>query len=120
MKKTGVFMTMMKYLGLVVFIDLILIGLVLMIGWWAGWQTEDEFKNAIQIAGLIVIGIGFLGLKGNWDLSRSFDYQYSMSATRKSHVERTQQNLLDFAKSYSFMLLTFIAGGICLLISWLM
>jgi uncharacterized membrane protein len=110
----------MKFTGVVMLIDLILIGLVVLIGWWAGWQTEDEFKNAIQIAGVLVIGIGFMGIKGNWDVTRSFDYQYSMSTSQKSSLERTQQNLLDIAKSYAFMLSAFTAGGICLVIGWLM
>jgi uncharacterized membrane protein len=119
MKKPGVFAMLMKFLGIVILIDLILIGLVLLMGWWAGWQTEEEFKSAIQIAGILVVGIGFMGIKGNWDVTRSFEYQYSMSTTQKSSWERTQQNLTDFAQSYTFMIIMFLAGGLCLVIGWL-
>lgn len=120
MKNIGVFKTLMKALGIVILIDLIVIALILMIGWWAGWQTQEEFKDAIQLAGILVVGIGFMGIKGNWDVTRSFEYQYSMSTTQKSSWERTQQTLLDFAQSYRFLLLMFVAGGICLIIGWLM
>ena len=120
MKNIGVFKTLMKALGIVILIDLIVIALILMIGWWAGWQNQEEFKDAIQLAGILVVGIGFMGIKGNWDVTRSFEYQYSMSTTQKSSWERTQQTLLDFAQSYRFLLLMFVAGGICLIIGWLM
>jgi len=108
MNKTGVFSMLMKFLGKVFLVDLILIGLVVLIGWWAGWQTEDKFKSAIQIAGILVIGIGFLGIIGNRDSTRSSENQYNMSATQRSSWDRTQQNLVAF-----------VAGGVCLVIGWL-
>jgi hypothetical protein len=120
MKKPGVFSMLMKFLGLVLLVDLSLIGLVLLIGWWSGWQTEGEFRSAIQIAGVLVVGIGFMGIKGNWDVTRSLEYDHSMSTTRRSSWERTQQDLVDFAQGYAFMLVTFTAGIVCLVIAWLM
>ena len=101
-------------------VDLVIIAIVVGIGWIGGWQTQEEFKNAIQIAGILVIGIGFMGIKGNWDVTRSFEYQYSMSTIKKSSWERTQQNLVDFTQSYAFMLVNFLAGVICLVIGWLL
>ena len=98
-------------------IDLVLIAVVAGIGWWTGWTDQDNFKTAIQVAGLVVIGLGLLGIKGNQGMSRSFEYQSSMSVSDKDSWERT---LLDLAQSYSFMLIMFIAGGVCLLIGWLM
>jgi len=103
-----------------VVILLVTIAIIAGIGWWAGWQTEDKFKSAIQIAGLILIGIGFLGVKGNWDMTRSFEYQYSMSVTKDDSWKRAQQSLQDIAQSYSFLLTMFFAGGLCMVIGWLM
>lgn len=120
MKTRPVLSIIIRTFLIIIVIDLVLIGIVLLIGWWSGWQSEEEFKSAIQIAGILVVGIGFMGIKGNWDVTRSFEYQYSMSTTQRSSWERTQQNLVDFAQSYKFMLVTFSAGGICLVIGWLM
>ena len=105
---------------IIVLIDLVVIAVVAGIGWWAGWTESDSFKDAIQIAGLLGIGLGLLGVKGNLDVSRSFEYQYSMSVSHDSSWERTQRTLFDLAQSYAFMLIMFIAGGVCLVIGWLM
>ncbi len=108
-------------LSLIVFgIVLLVVGIILVIGWWQGWQTEGEFQNAIQLAGILLLGIGLLGIKGSWDGTRNFQYQYSMSASNQSSWERIQQNLIDFSQSFAFMLVCFGAGGICLAIGWLM
>ena len=106
--------------GIVFLIDLVVISIIAALGWWAGWQNQDKFKDAIQIAGILVIGMGFLGVKGNRVGVRSFEYQSSMSATQKSSWERIQQTLVDFAQSYRFMLVMFVSGGVCLAIGWLM
>ena len=104
---------------MVALIDLIVIAAVAGIGWWTGWTELEDFHKAIQMAGLLVIGLGLLGIKGNLDMSRSFEYQNSMSVTGEDSWKRTQQTLLDLAQSYSFMLVMFIAGGVCLLIGWM-
>ena len=99
---------------------LLVVAIILAIGWWQGWQTEEKFQSAIQIAGILILGIGLLGIKGSWDGTRNFQYQYSMSASRQSSWERVQQNLIDFSQSYAFMLVCLGAGLICLAIGWLM
>lgn len=104
----------------VVLVDLVVVAAVAGIGWWTGWTELDDFQNAIQVAGLLVMGLGLLGVKGNLDMSRSFEYQYSMSVTKEKSWERTQQTLIDLAQSFSFLLIMFIAGGVCLLIGWLL
>jgi hypothetical protein len=104
----------------VVVVDLVVIAVVAGIGWWSGWTELAEFQKAIQMAGLLVMGLGLLGVKGNLDMSRSFEYQYSMSVTRDESWKRTQQTLLDLAQSYAFMLIMSFAGVVCLVIGWLM
>jgi len=111
---------LLKVIGITLVVELVVVIIVAMIGFWSGWQTPEEFKNAIQVAGILQFGIGFLGIRGNWEAIRSFEYQYSMSTTKESSLERTQQNLMDFAQSYSFMLIMFFSGGVSLLIGWLM
>ena len=101
-------------------IVLVVVAIILAIGWWQGWQTEEKFKDAIQIAAILLFGIGLLGIKGSWDGTRNFQYMYSMSASKQSSWERVQQNLIDFSQSFAFMLVCFGAGAICLAIGWLM
>ena len=107
-------------LGIVFLIEFAVVAIIALISWQAGWSSQDNFKEAIQIAGMVQIGIGFLGIKGNWEITRSFEYQYSMSTTSKDSWERTQQNLVDFAQSYAFMLVMFVAGALSLAIGWLL
>jgi hypothetical protein len=53
------------------------------------------------------IGMGLLGIRRNWEVTRSFGYQYSMSTTEQSSAQRTQQTLSDFIQSYLFMMIIF-------------
>jgi hypothetical protein len=120
MKLTRATKLLLKIGGIVLSIEFVVVVIVAMIGFWSGWQNLEEFQNAIQIAGLLQFGAGFLGIKGNWEVTRSFEYQYSMSTIDQSSWERTQQTLVDFAQSYAFMLVMFMSGGISLLIGWLL
>ncbi len=120
MKPKSLLSQILRIFVVVVLIVLVTVAVIAGIGWWAGWQTEEKFKTAIQIAGLVLVGIGFLGIKGNWDMTRSFEYQYSMSVSKDESWKRTQQNMLDFAQGYAFLLIMFAAGGICMVIGWLM
>ncbi len=119
--KTRTFLSqIVRIIIIVIVVDLVIIAIVAGIGWWAGWQSQEEFKGAIQLAGILVIGIGFLGIKGNRDRTRSFEYQSSRSTTQNSSWERTQQTLVDFVQRYIFMLVMFVAGVVCLAIGWLL
>lgn len=109
-----------RLFGLVFLIDLVVIGLIASLGWWAGWQTQEEFKVAILLVGILVIGLGLLGIKGNRGVVRRSDYQTRKSASQKSSWNRTQQTLVDFTQNYLFTIAMFIAGAVCLAIGWLM
>lgn len=120
MKPKNTTRILLRIAGIVLLIEFVVVLIVAMIGFWSGWQNLEEFKIAIQIAGMLQFGSGLLGIKGNWEVTRSFEYQYSMSTTSKSSWERTQQTLVDFAQSYAFMLVMFMSGGVSLLIGWLL
>ncbi len=118
--KSGLLKVLGRFLGVVL---LVLVGVALVvafIGWRMDWETLLDYCQGLQFAGLLVIGIGLLGIRGNWEVTRSFGYQYSMSTTQQSSTQRTQQILSDFVQSYTFMLVMFIAGGLSLLIGWLL
>lgn len=120
MKPRSLLSQILRIFGAVVLIILVTVAVITGIGWWAGWQTEEKFKTAIQIAGLILIGIGFLGIKGNSDITQSFEYATSKSVTKDENWQRIQKSLLDFAQGYAFLLIMFVTGGICMVIGWLM
>jgi len=120
MKTRSLLNQTLRIFVVVVAIILLTVAIIAGIGWWAGWQTEGKFKTAIQVAGLVFIGIGFLGIKGNRDMTRSLEYQNSMSVTKNDSWKRTQHSLRNIAQSYSFLLIMFFAGGLCLVIGWLM
>lgn len=120
MKKKKLLTVVLRGFLIISSIDLVLIAVVAGIGWWTGWTDLDKFKTAIQVAGLVVIGLGLLGIKGNQDKNRSFENQASMSESKKDSWERIQHTLHDLAQKFSFLLVMFIAGGVCLLIGWLM
>ena len=118
--KSGLLKVISRFLGIVL---LVLLGIALVvgvIGWRLGWGTLPEYARGLQMAGLFVVGIGLLGIRGNWEVTRSFGYQYSMSTTEQSGLQRTQQILGDFIQSYNFMLVMFLSGGLSLLVGWLM
>ena len=109
-----------RFLG-IVFLALLGISVVVAaIGWRMGWETLADYGQGLQLGGMFVVGIGLLGIRGNWEVTRSFGYQYSMSTTEQSGTQRTQQILADFVQSYNFMLVMFVAGGLSMLIGWLL
>jgi len=119
-KSRSLLSQIIRIFAVVILIILVTVFFIAGIGWWAGWQSEEKFKSAIQIAGLIHIALGFLGIKGNWDMTRSFEYQYSMSVSNDESWQRIQRSLTDFTQSFSFMLIMFASGGVCMVIGWLM
>jgi hypothetical protein len=120
MKSQSIWAMLARIGGVVILLECLVLTLAGLIGWRRGWQTPDEYGLALQIAGLLAIGIGTFGVKGNLDATRSFGYQYSLSATEQSSWERTQLTLLDLAQSYAFMLVMFAVGGLSILIGWML
>jgi hypothetical protein len=120
MKKQSVLRVILKFLGRVIISELVLFAIVGAIGWRSDWSSLDQYTEALQIAGMLAIGLGLFGIKGNWEATRGFEYQYSMSASEQSSLQRTQQVLADIAEGYRFMLLMFCVGGLSILIGWVL
>ena len=109
-----------RFLGIVFLALLGIAAVVIAIGWRLGWETLAEYGQGLQLGGIFAVGIGLLGIRGNWEVTRGFGYQYSMSTTEQSGIQRTQQILADFVQSYNFMLVMFMSGGLSLLAGWLL
>lgn len=118
--KRGLWAVIGQFLGTVFLALLGIVGIVAVIGWRIEWKTLAEYGQGLQLGGMFVIGIGLLGIRGNWEITRSFGYQYSMSTTQENSTQRTQRILGDFVQSYKFMLVMFMSGGLSLLIGWLL
>ena len=118
--KQGFLQVIVRFLG-IVFLALLGVAIVVaVIGWRMEWKTLAEYGQGLQLGGMFVVGVGLLGIRGNWEVTRSFGYQYSMSTTEQSSTQRTQRILGDFIQSYQFMLVMFLSGGLSLLIGWLL
>ena len=109
-----------RFMGTVLLSLLGIVLIVAVIGWRMGWESVTAYGRGLQLGGMFIVGIGLLGIRGNWEVTRSFGYQYSMSTTKQSSTQRTQQILGDFIQSYTFMLVMFLAGGLSLLIGWIL
>jgi len=118
--KQGFWKVTGRFLGIVTLALLGVVGVVAIIGWRSGWVTQAEFAEGLQLGGMFAVGIGLLGVRGNWEATRGFGYQYSMTTTEQSSTQRTQRILGDFIQSYKFMLVLFISGGLSLLLGWLL
>lgn len=118
--KRGLWAVIGQFLGTVFLALLGIVGIVAVIGWRIEWKTLAEYGQGLQLGGMFVIGIGLLGIRGNWEVTRSFGYQYSMSTTQENSTQRTQRILGDFVQSYKFMLVMLVSGGLSLLIGWLL
>lgn len=109
---------LLRFIAIIMAVLVSLVLLVVLLGWQMGWEQLADYARGMQFIGLLAIGIGLLGVRGNWEVTRSFGYQYSMSTTKQSGTERTQQILTDFVQSYTFMLVMFMSGGLSLLVGW--
>ena len=107
---------LLRLLGLALLIDLGLLVVVILIGRFAGWSTPGEYASALQMAGILAIGLGLLGIKGTWDSTRSFQYQYSLSVTSSDSWERTKQTAFDFLQTYMFLVVMFLVGLVSLIL----
>ena len=61
-----------RFLGIVLLTLLGLAIVVTIIGWRIGWKTLAEYGRGLQLGGMFAVGIGLLGIRGNWEVTRSF------------------------------------------------
>jgi hypothetical protein len=105
-----------KLLSIALIIELGIVVVIGVLGWRIGWESLGEYASAIELAGIFAPGIGLLGIKGNWDSTHSFQYQYSLSVTRDGNWERTKLTIQDFLQTYIFLVVMIFVGGLSLLV----
>ena len=84
MKSRSLLSVIIRGFLIIVLVDLFVIAGVVGLGWWTGWVELDNYQRAIQIAGLGVMALGLIGIRGKRDQSQFHSYQQS----REEH-ERT-------------------------------
>lgn len=118
-QKTLLSLTLRGFL-FVVLVDLVVIAAVAGIGWWTGWTEEASFQRAIQIAGLLVIGLGLPGLIRKPGSSREPSNRDRPSPPETDRPGQTWNSMLEQVQRYSYTLIMIAAGFVCLMIGWLM
>jgi hypothetical protein len=89
------------------------------VGWLLGWGSVAQYGEGLVWAGIVVIGFGLMGIRGEWEATRGFPYQYSMSVTDQPGWERAKQVVEEGMQSHGFMIGLLVAGGLCILLGWL-
>jgi len=105
---------------LVALIDLAVIAIVALLGWWSGWIYLEDFQRAINLAGILVIAAGFVGL-----LLKLF--QTHLLANGDDQIEPPGESAGQasapfpaWLKKHAFTVIFFVAGVVCLLIGILL
>ena len=105
-----------RFAGIAALVQLAILIAVLMVGWFAGWNTINQYSQALVWAGVLAIGLGLMSIKGHWATTRSFDYQHSLSVTKQDGWERTKWNVAESMNIHRFLFLMVTVGCISILL----
>ena len=93
---------------------------VAVLGWFAGWQTIDQYSVALRIAGIIAGLVGLASLTGNQ--TRGADGQFGAASLEMAHYRTRGQPdyYQDVWRSFAFLLMMSVvsllvaSGGVAL------
>jgi hypothetical protein len=105
---------------LVMLIDLAAIAVVAMLGWWSGWIYLEAFQRAIQLAGILVIAIGAVGLVVNLSQERAQNPGSLPTHSPTDGGEPAPKPPGIWWSRYGFTVIFVAAGCVCLLIAVLL
>ena len=105
-----------RFAGIAALVQLAILIAVLLVGWFAGWNTINQYSQALVWAGVLAIGLGLMSIKGHWATTRSFDYQHSLSVTKQDGWERTKWNVAESMNIHRFLFLMVTVGCISILL----
>ena len=81
--------------------------------WWiGGWRTPNAYGAGLVAAGIAMIILGAFSVAGGWNITQDARYQYVHSAGAQSIPERLWQETDDTTKSYAFVVVMLLAGGV--------
>lgn len=106
----------LRFAGIAALVQLGIMIAVLLVCWFAGWNTINQYGQALVWTGVLAIGLGLLSIKGQWDTTRSFNYQHSLSVTNQDGWERTKWNVAESMHIHRFLFLMVTVGSISILL----
>jgi hypothetical protein len=96
---------------------------VAVLGWFAGWQTLDQYSAALHIAGVVAGLVGLASLAGNQ--TRGADGQFGAASLEIAYSQTRGQSdyYQDVKRSFAFLLMMSVVGllvaGGGLVLQWL-
>ena len=108
-----------KIIGICILIELCILSLLALIGWYYAWDTVNKYGDGLFYVGLISVGIGLMSIKGYWDSTRSFGYQYSLTVINQDAWERTKLGVLETMENHRFMMIMLLIGVSNMLAGWI-
>ncbi|MBC8510026.1 MAG: hypothetical protein H8D34_34700, partial [Chloroflexi bacterium] len=79
-----------------------------------------QYANGLMWVGLISIGIGLMSVQGQWDSTRSFEFQYSTSVIGQDRWKLVKSYLAEGLQVLGMMFVLLIIGIINLALWWLL
>ena len=95
-----------KILGTTAIISLV----VLLLGYFLGWNDPVKFSNAFFWAGAVPIVIGVLSVTGGFEQRGNFGITYAQSAGDANIAERNQRMAADITQRYGSMIFLLVTG----------
>ena len=120
MNKQGIFYSLIRLGGIILLVEVIILGILGLIYWIAGWTSVNQFANALMWVGLISIGIGLMSVQGQWDSTHSFGFQYSTSVIDQDRWKLVKSYLQEGLQVLGMMFVLLIVGIINLALWWLL
>jgi hypothetical protein len=104
--------------GIVLVIQLGILCAVALVCRLAGLWTAGQVGQGLVWAGFLAIGLGLLGIKGHWESTRAFGYQYSTSVLETSSWQRARQIVREGLQIHRFMIVMLLVGCVSILLGW--
>ncbi len=120
MKNQGILNPVARLVGIILLVEVLILGIVGLIYWMAGWQTIEQYAKALMWVGLLSIGIGLMSVQGQWDSTRSFDFQYSTSVIGQDRWKLVKSYLTEGLQVLGLMFVLLLIGVINLGLWWLL
>ena len=119
MPKRHLRVLLFKLAGICILIELCILSLLALIGWYKAWETVNRYGDSLFYMGLISVGIGLMSIKGYLDSTRSFGYQYSLTVGEHDAWQRTKLGLIETMENHQFMMIMLLTGAINMLLGWI-
>jgi len=99
-----------RFLGIVVFVDLLLLAAVGVTGWSLGWSTLFQYCDGAVLGGMLVAAVGTIGLLQERNPVRRSTHDYGEEGAGAETLERARHGKKDDAAGSWFFVHLLTAG----------